>query len=322
MESRRVVCMMASIALFAVFQAGAQTYPAKPIRVILGIGVGSPTDVTLRAAGQELQAVLGQPLVIENRPGGNLMIAPEACAKSAPDGYTLCVFSNAAVTLNPYIFSKLTYDPEKDFAPVALLWYLIQGLVATPSLPANSIKELEALAKSRPINFGTMGDGTAGDVMRQWLNEYWKTNMAGIPYKGANFVASALLSGEVQVSRISLSGLSGQVKAGKLKVLAIGSSKRSRLFPDTPTYAEAGLAAFPDERVWWGMFAPAGTPDAMVRRINGEFARLFRSPKFSEYLENGMLEPVVTPPEEFAAFLKEDRERAGQMVRKYNIPRQ
>ncbi len=322
MSTRRLAGIIASIALSTAFQAGAQTYPARPIRVILGIGVGSPTDVTLRAAGQELAASLGQPLVIENRPGGNLMIAPEACAKSAPDGYTLCVFSNAAVTLNPFIFSKLTYDPDKDFTPVALLWYLIQGLLATPSLPANSIKELEALARTRPINFGTMGDGTAGDVMRQWLNDFWKTSMTGIPYKGANFVTSALLSGEVQVSRISLNGLASQVKAGKLKVLAIGSSKRSRLFPDAPTYAEAGLASFPDERVWWGMFAPAGTPDAMVKRVNGEFARLFRSPKFAEYLENGMMEPVATPPEEFAAFLKEDRERAGQVVKKYNIPKQ
>ncbi len=322
MSTRRMAGIIASIAWLAAFQEGAQNYPARPIRVILGIGVGSPTDVTLRAAGQELAASLGQPLVIENRPGGNLMIAPEACAKSAPDGYTLCVFSNAAVTLNPFIFSKLTYDPDKDFTPVALLWYLIQGLLATPSLPASNIKELEALARTRPINFGTMGDGTAGDVMRQWLNDYWKTSMAGIPYKGANFVTSALLAGEVQVSRISLNGLANQVKAGKLKVLAIGSSKRSRLFPDAPTYAEAGLAAFPDERVWWGMFAPAGTPDAMVKRINGEFARLFRSPKFAGYLENGMMEPVATPPEEFAAFLKEDRERAGQMVKKYNIPKQ
>ena len=318
-------CMLtifACAAMLASFYAAAQSYPTKPIRVILGIGVGSPTDLTLRTTAQELQQVLGQPLVIENRPGGNLMIAPEACAKSTPDGYTLCVFSNAAVTLNPHIFSKLTYDPDKDFAPVALLWYLIQGLVATPSLPANSVKELQALAKSRPINFGTMGDGTAGDVMRQWLNEYWKTNIVGIPYKGANFVSSALLSGEVQVSRISLSGLSAQVKAGKLKVLAIGAGKRSRLFPDVPTYAEAGLAAFPDERVWWGMFAPAGTPEPMVKRINGELARLFRSAKFSEYLENQMLEPAIMAPAEFGAFVKEDRQRAGEMVKKYHIPRQ
>ncbi|OFZ72973.1 MAG: hypothetical protein A2W04_08380 [Betaproteobacteria bacterium RBG_16_64_9] len=295
----------------------------KPIRVILAINIGSPSDIGLRAAGQELHGSLGQPLVIENRPGGNNMIAAQACARAAADGYTFCVVSSAPMTLLPHVSSKLPFDPEKDFAPVTLLWYLIQGLVASPSLPANSVRELQALAaaKSGSLNFGTMGEGTGGDILRQTLNDYWKANMVGIAYKGANLVAGALMSGEIQLSRISLNGLSGPVKAGKLKILAVYSSKRLGLFPDTPTYTEAGLASFPDLKVWWGLFAPAGTPEAMVRRGNREFVGLFRAPKFAAHLESQLLEPAVTSSEEFAVLMKKDRELAGRIVKKYNIPR-
>jgi tripartite-type tricarboxylate transporter receptor subunit TctC len=324
MKITAFLCTILAIASLGAGQSLAQSYPSKPIRVIVAIAIGSPTDVVLRAAGQELFGSLGQPLVIDNRPGGNMMIAPEACARASADGYTLCVVSNATMSLNPHVFSKLPYNPDRDFAPVTALWYLIQGLVATPSLSANSVRELQVLAtaKSGTLNFGTLGDGTGGDILRQWLNETWKANIAGIPYKGANLITSALMGGEIQLSRISLSGLSGQVKAGKLKILALGASKRSRLFPEAPTYAEAGLGSFPDEKVWWGLFAPAATPEAIVRRINVEFVRLFREPKFGEYLDNQLLEPAVSTPEDFAAFVKEDRERAGLTVKKYNIPRQ
>jgi tripartite-type tricarboxylate transporter receptor subunit TctC len=317
-------CLAGMLALSVAIPALAQTYPSKPIRVILGIGIGSPTDVVLRAVGSELLGSLGQPLIVDNRPGANNRIAMEACARAAADGYTLCVVNHGAVSYSPHLFSKLPYDPDKDYAPITLLWYLIQGLVASPSLAANSIKELQELAtiKSASISFGTLGDSSGGDILRQTMNEYWKANMVGIPYKGANLLASALVSGEIQLGRISLNGLSGQVKAGKLKIIAVNSLKRSGLFPDVPTFAEAGLASFPDEKVWWGLFGPAAMPNPMVKRINGEVARLFRSPKFAAYLENQLLESAVTTPEEFAVFLREDRERAGLLLRKFNVPRQ
>jgi tripartite-type tricarboxylate transporter receptor subunit TctC len=324
MRVKLVLYGIVAMTTLAAAQALAQTYPGKPIRIIVAIGIGSPTDTTLRAASQELQASLGQPVLIDNRPGGNNMIAPEACAKAAADGYTLCVVSNAPMSLNPHIFSKLPYDPDKDFAPITPLWYLIQGLIASPFLPVNSIKELQVLAagRSTSLNFGTLGEGTGGDILRQAMNDAWKANMVGIPYKGANLLASALMGGEIQLGRISLNGLSGQVQAGKLKILAVGSSTRSRVFPDAPTFAEAGLGSLYNEKVWWGLFAPAATPEAIVRRINLEFVRLFRTPKFAEYLENQLFEPAVTSAEEFAAFVKEDRIRAGQIVSKYKIPRQ
>ncbi|OFZ99797.1 MAG: hypothetical protein A3H35_02000 [Betaproteobacteria bacterium RIFCSPLOWO2_02_FULL_62_17] len=325
MKPRGGVCLLAGVAAFAAFQAPAQPYPSKPIRVIVAIAAGSPTDIMMRTAGQQLLGPLGQSLVIENRPGGNQVIGAEACARSAPDGYTFCVVTNTAISVNPHIISKLSYEPDRDFKPVTALWFLINGLVATASLPANSVKELQALAATRPgsLNFATQGSGTGPDIFRQWLNEQWNTNIVGIPYKGANLIMNALIAGEIHFSRIAPLGdyVAVQMKAGKVKLLAVGTSKRLAQFPDVPTYAEAGLDGFP-EKTWWGLFAPAGTPDAMVRRIHSEFVRLFHEPKFAAYLESQVVEPAITSPEEFATFLKEDRERAGQTVKKYNVPRQ
>lgn len=300
-----------------------ERYPAKPIRMIVTVAAGAPTDLFLRTMGQELQPRLGQPLVIDNRPGGNVMVGAEVCAKAPADGYSFCAFSSDTMSVNPHIFSKMPYDPDKDFKPVGLLYYLIQGLITSASLPVNSVKELQALAasKSPPLNFGTLGTGTNPDVFRQWLNERWRTDIAGIPYKGANLVMNALIAGEIHLSRISLSTVGGQAKAGKVKVLAVGSARRSKLFPDIPTYAEVGLDGF-SEQVWWGLLAPAGTPDAAVKRLNAEVVKVFAEPKFQQYLETQFLDPAVDTPEEFAVFLKQDRERSGQMVRKYNIPRQ
>ena len=300
-----------------------EAYPAKPIRMIVPVAAGAPTDLVMRTAGQELLSRLGQPLIIDNRPGAGLIVGTEACARAAPDGYTVCNVNSDSMSVNPHIVAKLSYDPEKDFKPVTSLYYLIQGLIASNSLPVNSVKELQSMASAKPraLNFGTMGQGTNPDVFRQWLNEQWRTDLEGIPYKGANLIMTALVAGEVDLSRISLSTVGGQMKAGKVKVLAVGSSKRLRLFPEIPTYAEVGLDGF-SEQVWWGLAAPAGTPDAIARRLNAEFVRLFREPKFLEYMESQFLETFVDTPEAFAKFLREDRERSGMVVKKYNVPRQ
>ena len=309
------------LAAFLPALALAQQYPSKPIRVIVAIAPGSPTDVMMRSVAQELVAPLGQQLTIENRPGGDMVIGSELCARSAPDGYNYCVVSNTAVSVNPHIFAKLPYDPDRDFRPVTALWYLIQGMIATTTLPANSVGELKALALAKPgsLNLGTMGTGGA-DLHRLWLNEAWKANIVGVPYKGANLVMLAIMAGEIHMSLTAVGGLGSQLKSGKMKLLAVGASKRLRQFPDIPTYNEEGLDGFP--RTWWGLFAPAATPDAAVRRVNAEFVRLFNEPKFSAYLEGQFLESAVSSPEKFAVMLRDEREHAGQMIRKYNIPRQ
>lgn len=302
---------------------GQDGYPGKPIRMIVPVAAGAPTDLVMRTAGQELLPRLGQPLIVDNRPGAGLIVGTEACARAAPDGYTVCNVNSDSMSVNPHIVAKLPYDPEKDFKPITTLYYLIQGLIASNSLPVSSVKDLQGMATAKPraLNFGTMGQGTNPDVFRQWLNEQWRTDIEGIPYKGANLIMTALVAGEVDLSRISLSTVGGQMKAGKVKVLAVGSSKRLRLFPEIPTYAEVGLDGF-TEQVWWGLAAPAATPDAMVRRLNAEFVRLFREPKFLEYMESQFLETFVGSPESSAKFMREDRERAGVVVKKYNVPRQ
>jgi tripartite-type tricarboxylate transporter receptor subunit TctC len=315
---KRISCMIFAAAAVYSFAAWAQSYPTKPIRVIVAIAAGSPTDVTMRTAARDLQTALGQPFTIDNRPGGEMMVGSELCARAAPDGYTYCVVSNTAVSINPHIFPKLPYDPDRDFKPVTALWQLIQGIIASASVPANSIRELQALANSGTgtLNSGTMGSGGA-DLHRRWLNDQWKSAIVGVPYKGANLVMNGLLSGEIQMSLMALGGLGAQIKAGKVKLLVVSSAKRLPQFPDVPTYAEAGMGDAP--RTWWALLAPAGTPDAMVRRVNAEIVRLFNEPKFASYLASQFVEPAASSPEEFAALLKQDREIAGRMVRKYNI---
>jgi tripartite-type tricarboxylate transporter receptor subunit TctC len=313
-----LVVLIASIPAAGLAQ---ERYPTKPVRVISPITAGSATDLALRAAAQQLQNRMGQPWVVEIRPGGSMIIAAEACATAAPDGYTLGYIGTSA-SFHPHTFSKLPYDFDRDFKPVTRLFYLVEGVIATASLSVNSVKELRALAsaKSASLNYGTLGDGTSPDVFRQWLNRQWQTSVAGIPYKGAPQIITAIIANEVQMTQIGLGAMVGQLKGGKLKVLAVTGSRRSPLLPDVPTLAEVGLE-FP-VKAWWGIVAPAGTPDAIVSRLNTEFTQVFTEPKFVEYLENQFLEPAVLGSDAFAAFAKSDRESVGVLVKTFNIPRQ
>jgi len=317
----------ASWLLFALFtcNAGAlmaQSYPSKPIRVIIATTAGGTTDTISRLAGQDLTQRLGQPLVMENRPGGNGVSATDACARAGADGHTLCIVSTNSMSFAPHTVSKLPYDTERDIRAVVHLYNLIEGMVANPALPANSVKELQALALVKPgsLNFGTLGAGSQPDVFRQWLAERWKTEIVGIHYKGAQPIVQALVAGEIHFTQISLGNSAGQLRAGKIKALAQGGGKRSRQLPDVPTFEEAGLDFHGGG--WWGVIASAAVPDAIVHRINAEYARVLREPKLVDFMDNQFLEPVGGPPETFAAFIRRDRERAGEIVKRYNIPRE
>jgi len=309
-----------SLASSAAMAQGA--YPAKPIRVILPMPVGAGIDVILRKASEELLPRMGQALVVENRAGGAMVIAAEACAKATSDGYTLCSLSPDAMSVAPHIFTKLPYDPDKDFRPVVNMYFLIEGLFAKSALPVNSVKELVAYeqARSGTLNFGTLGPGSNSDMNRQDLNQFLKTNFAGIPYKGGNLVINAVVAGEIDVAKIGAYNAIGPIKGGKVKLLAIAGSKRSPVVPDVPTFAEAGVD--PGARAWWGILAPGGTPDPIVRRLNNEFVQLFRDPKFVPFIDSLIVEIATGTPEEFAAFLRKDREAAGVRVKKYNIPKE
>jgi tripartite-type tricarboxylate transporter receptor subunit TctC len=301
----------------------AQAYPSKPVRFIMPFPPGEGADIVLRRAAIDLGAKFGQPVIVDNRAGGSFVVGAEACIRSAPDGYTVCVVNGTMMSINPHIMSKLSYDPEKDFRPLTNMYMIISGIYTSTAVPAASMKELGAITASKPgsLNFATLGPGSSTDVIRQWLNEQWKGDMVGIPYKGGNLVIAALVADESQVTWIGLVNALGQVKAGKVRALVVNSLHRSPLLPEVPTFIEVGLPKAPLPG-WHGLALPAGTADAIARRLNNDIVGLWRDPKFSEYLQSQGLEPAAGSPEEFAEFIRRDREDVGVLVRKFNIPRQ
>ena len=314
---------IAVLALFCTGHAAAQGWPSKPVRIILETAPGSVFDTALRAVTLQLTQQLGQSFVLDNRPGASGIVAMEACAKAAPDGYTGCDVATNSFSFNPHIFAKLPYDPDRDFKPVSNAVLMIDGLVTSSSLPARNLKELNALAVSKPggLNFGTLGEGSSVDVFRQLLADQWNTRFVGIPYKGgANLTAMGLMSGEIDISWGSLGSWIAGINSGKVRVHAVAASKRLAQFPDVPTFAEANLTGI--GRVFFGIAMPAGTPDAIVNRFNGEVVKALAEPKVIEAIGNRYLEPDPTSIPQFIAFLKQDRERAGVLIRKYKVPKQ
>jgi tripartite-type tricarboxylate transporter receptor subunit TctC len=305
--------------LIGALPASAQTYPSRPIRMIVPIAPGSVTDVAARLTAQELSDRMGQPVIVENRPGANMVIGGAECAKAAPDGYTLCVVSPDTMSFNPFTVPNLPYDPDKDFRPVTNMYYVVEGLVAKQALAANSVDELRALAASRPgaLNFGTLGARTTTDMYRLWLGELWKTSFVGVPYKGGSEIIAALLAGTIDVSKIGVGNMAGQLDEKKLKVLALRSSGRNARLPDVPTLAQAGLAGFPGGPIFWGLTVPAATPDDIVKRVYSEIVGIIRGPKFGAFAQAQFIEPDGSSPEQFAAFLKEDRLNAGKLLKSY-----
>ena len=304
-------------------QASAQAWPTKPIRVLIEVAAGGITDVILRQASNDLLPRIGQPLVLENRAGANGIIAMEACAKAPPDGYTLCMFAPNGVVWNAHVFNKLPYDPDKDFRGITRMYFQIESILAKAGLPANNIQELQALAMAKPgsLNAGTLGPGSQPDVFRQWLADRWKTQIVGIPYKGGALVLTALLAGEVDIAQIGLGNAAGVLDSGKIKVFAVGGTKRMKQLPNVPTMMELGMQDAPGS-VFWGIGAPAGTPDAIITRMNNEIHRLYQDEKFVALHESRFLEPAPTSAAEFDAYLKRQREFAGMLAKRFNIPRQ
>src|SRR3954470_1775912 len=313
-----------AIALFGVAGlTAAQPYPARAVRMIVPLPPGATTDIVMRATVQELAPRLGQPVIVDNKPGGNWVIGAEACRAAAPDGYTVCVLNSDALVFNPHILSKLPYDPARDFSPITNLFFLFEGILVKAALPVNTIPELQAYARQNPgkVNFGTLGPGSSNDVFRQWLVNEWNVDVTGIPYKGGGNVVAALLAGEIDVTKIGMGNVVGQLNSGRLKMLAIQGTKRSKIVPAVPTLAEAGLGAYP-LRVWWSLVAPAGTPEPAVRRLNAELVKLYREPKMAGYLDSQFVEVAVSSPQEFAAFLAAEQARAPETVKALRIPRQ
>jgi tripartite-type tricarboxylate transporter receptor subunit TctC len=309
------ILLVGVAALAGATAAQAQSYPNKPIRMIVSIAAGSVTDVIMRAAAAELQNRLGQPVVVENIGGAAGILGGKACAQAAPDGYNICIIYHSTMSFNPLLFSNLPYNPD-DFVPMARLFFLVEGIFASSAINVNSIAELKALAQSKPdgLNYATLGEGSYPDLFLKWLNNQWGTKIVGIPYRGGGPAAQAIAANDVQVTRFGVGNFAGALAAGKAKALAVSTARRSPLLPDVPTLAEVGLGNYPGQG-WWGLAAPKGTPPAAVAKLSSEFQKLFSDPKFMEFLDKQAVVPAATDPAGFVAFLKEDRKNAEALIK-------
>ena len=319
---QRAILVAAAI-LATTLAATAQTYPDKPIRMIVSIAAGSLTDVIMRAAANELSPRLGQPIVIENRGGAAGIPGGQACAQSSGDGHTVCVVFHNQLSFNPVMFNNLPYDVDRDFVLVTRLFFLIESLAVHPSLNLKTVAALKALAqgKTRALNWGTLGAGSAPELFLRWINNQWGTEIVGIPYRGGGPMAQALAANEIQVGGVGLGNFLGLAEGGRINVIAVSSPRRSPLVPDVMTFDEAGLTEY-KQKGWWGLAAPKGTPKPIVDRLNTEFVRLFSDPKFVAFLDKQAVVAAPTSADEFAAFVKEDRVRAAELFKLANQPPQ
>jgi tripartite-type tricarboxylate transporter receptor subunit TctC len=308
--------VLALAAVCFAFTASAQSYPNKPIRVIVSIAAGSVTDVIMRAAAAELQSRLGQPLIIENVGGAAGILGGKNCAQAAPDGYTICVIYHSTLSFNPLLFSNLPYNAETDFAPVARLFFLVEGLFASSEINVKTVAEAKALAQSKPdaLNYATLGEGSYPELFLKWLNNQWGTQILGVPYRGGGPAAQALAANQVQLTRFGVGNFVGVIEAGKVKALAVTSAKRSPVLPNVPTFKEVGWGDYPGQG-WWGLVAPKGTPKDIVAKLSAEFQKQFSDPKFVEFLDKQAVVAAPTTPEGFVEFLKQDRKDAETLIK-------
>lgn len=292
-----IVCTGAAIA---------QTYPTKPIRIVVPQPPGGSTDLVARPLARNLSEALGQSVVVENRPGAGSIIGTEIVAKAAPDGHTLLMVA-ASFTINPSLHKQLPFDPVADFAPISLLSSFPNILVVHPSVPAKSVQELIALARSRPgqLNYASSGVATGTHLSMELFKHMAGLNIVHVPFKGGAPSVNALVGGQVQVNMATISTAMPHVKSGALRALAVSSARRSASLPDVPTVAEAGLRGY-DYSSWVGLLAPAKAPRPVIDRLSAESAKGVQSPDIRKILALEGAEPVGTSPEEFAALIRRE----------------
>jgi tripartite-type tricarboxylate transporter receptor subunit TctC len=316
---RLIVAVALALAAIAAPVLG-QSYPNKPIRILVPYPPGGVFDALLRPLARDVGEALGQPLVLDNRPGGNTIIAMDACAKAPPDGYTICATSNDSMSLNPHLYSKLPYDTERDLVGVSNLVFIDELIVAHASVPFTSFREMIDYARSKPgaLNYGSFGLGSSAHMILAWINNRAGTDIVHVPYRGGGPAVAAVLANEVQVIYMGTGALLPHVRSGKLKALAVTQRQRSPFLPDVPTMGEQGMDF--QLKPWIGIVAPAGTPAPIVQRLAAEMARVIRSAKFNEeVLARQSFEAIGSTPEQFAEFMKEDRALGATLVRISNL---
>jgi tripartite-type tricarboxylate transporter receptor subunit TctC len=298
-------------------QAG---WPSKPVRFVVPYPPGGPLDAVARLLADKLKEPLGQPVIVENKAGAGGNIGADFVAKAVPDGHTLVMGAVATHAINPALFPKLPYDPVRDFAPVTLVASVPNVLVLNSERAAQlgivSVQELIVYARTHPgrLNFASGGNGSAGHLAGELFKSMARVSMVHIPYAGAAPAQLGLLAGQTDLMFDNLASATANIRAGRLKALAVTTEKRTGSFPDLPTLSEAGLAGF-DINTWFGVLAPAATPPEIIRRLNAEFVRALQSPEVRERLARMGAEPAPTTPEQFAALIQRDLRKYDQIVK-------
>ena len=314
---RAALSLAATLAILAPqASAAADAYPAKPIRFVVAFPPGGGTDIIARSIAQKLAERLAQQVVVDNRPGAGGNIGTDIVAKSAPDGYTMLMGSAGPLAINASLFASMPFDPVRDLAPVTLAASTPNVLVVHPSLKAATVNELIALAKARPgeINFASSGHGTPAHLAGELFNSMAGVKMVHVPYKGAAPALADLLGGQVQLMFSTMPPALPHVKDGKLRALAVTSSKRSRAMPELPTVDEVALPGF-EANTWHGVVVPAGTPAAVVVRLNREIVAILHMPEVVARLSGQGAEALGSTPEEFAAYIKSETLKWAKVVR-------
>jgi tripartite-type tricarboxylate transporter receptor subunit TctC len=315
-EKRVAIAATAALALIVPFGAAfaADPYPTKPIRMIVGFAPGGGTDLTARPVAQKLSELLGQQVVVENKPGAAGNIATEQVVRAAPDGYTLLMGTIAALAINPSLYGNLKFDPETDLAPVIQVVDATNVLTLHPSVPAGSVKELIALAKQKSLSAGSSGIGATGHLAIELFNLMAGTKLVHVPYKGGGPAMGDLVGGQIQLIFATTASAIPQIKAGRVKGIAVTTAKRSALMPELPTISEAGLPGF-DANNWYGIVVPLGTPRAIIDQLNAATTKALGMPDVKATLFNQGLDPAPGTPEQFGAYIKSERIKWAKVIK-------
>lgn len=326
--SRAVRVVAALAALSGVFamkahaQSAAQDYPARPITIVVPLAAGSGMDTIARLYSEKLQQSLGRPVIIDNRPGAALMLAAQAVAAAPPDGYTLVLATTSSLAINPTLYKQINYDPEKSFTPIALYVKSPFILAVNPDLPAKSVNELIALAKSRkdPLNYSSPGAGVAQHLSIEYMKSKFGIEMTHVPYRNTPQSILDIASGHVQLGFVEAGAGLPLIKDGKLRALAVSSATRLPVLPETPPFAEASGQKDFEAVSWHAMLAPAGTPDAIIQRLHNEMKRIMAEPEMRDRIAALGLIPFDTPSvADLRVYLREEREKWGALVRSLGL---
>jgi tripartite-type tricarboxylate transporter receptor subunit TctC len=308
---------LALIAVFSAWCFTAQAWPTKPVRIVVAYPPGGGIDVMARQIAEKLTPAWGQPVVVENKPGANTILATDSVAKSPADGHTILMTTDATFSINPHLYAKLPFDTQRDFIPVTMLVLLQQLLVAHPAVPANTLQELISLAKQKPgsINYASYGSGSQPHLSGEMLKNKAGIDLVHVPYKGISLAVPAVMAGEVQLTFAGIATSTAPLKSGRIKAIAIGGAKRSPLFPEVPTFVELGYPEV-ETHAWFGLFLPAGSPREAVSRLYTDVKRVIDEPEFRQknLVERGY-EPIGSSPEVFSEFIRTDKENRGRAVK-------